>query len=623
MEVVPSWFDSNKCYVTMASNKGSRNRQAPVKFPGFRYIPNAGFTGLDSFTYKVITDKGSSDVAVCKVRVTPPEPGNMSVLLIVNSTLLTSINNEVNRLKSDLIDEGYTSRVISFPQSGTAKGLWDTLVAEYDSPNSMIAGAILIGTLPILTNSINKGSAYWCMSKWEGDMDADTTIGYRTGYGGYGLTQYTPGFMNIWVSHMYGAGSTALGSEIVLTKRILQNNHDYRKGISRLPHKAYGHNMNASMKQYDFTKYGVIWPSYEKHAAKDSTHPFVYEFKKGGELWDIVTHGNVTFYNSVYDNSSGIRVWGYYASDSLYSQIFSIRFLLSNNCHTGGFGSIANKHLLLKNSSCVLAMAPTDYVSWGYMLNDTASSSIPGHNRTRELLGKGERFGRTWLRANGWIWSSIFHGDLSLKPMMGPANNKPVINSISAVKVGDKSWQFTVGATDSDDGIKQYEWYGESYLSGKNEPDSIGSSVTFTKNYSTAKICTVRVEAVDHYLGRDYATVILKTDSGVIANNVFTSTEDDIVEQYNNLEVEVKPNPFNPACEINFAVAAKSAVSLSVYSLAGVKIRTLVSGVLNKGDHHVSWNGKDDYGRKVSAGLYVVQVGIGKQIVSSKVIFAK
>jgi len=68
------------------------------------------------------------------------------------------------------------------------------------------------------------------------------------------------------------------------------------------------------------------------------------------------------------------------------------------------------------------------------------------------------------------------------------------------------------------------------------------------------------------------------------------------------------PNPFNPFTSIGYSLAVKSDVVLSIYNVLGKKIRTLVSGEKSMGEHSSIWDGTDDYGRPVSAGVYIYTI---------------
>jgi glucose/arabinose dehydrogenase len=69
------------------------------------------------------------------------------------------------------------------------------------------------------------------------------------------------------------------------------------------------------------------------------------------------------------------------------------------------------------------------------------------------------------------------------------------------------------------------------------------------------------------------------------------------------------PNPFNPRTEIAFAVDAdRSQVSLRIFDVAGRLVRTLVDTTLTAGDHLAVWDGTNDAGIQVEAGLYLYRL---------------
>lgn len=64
------------------------------------------------------------------------------------------------------------------------------------------------------------------------------------------------------------------------------------------------------------------------------------------------------------------------------------------------------------------------------------------------------------------------------------------------------------------------------------------------------------------------------------------------------------PNPSRGAMEVRYSLSREGAVTVTVYDLAGRKVRTLVQGKAGKGAHSVVWDGTDMNGRSVAAGLY-------------------
>lgn len=70
------------------------------------------------------------------------------------------------------------------------------------------------------------------------------------------------------------------------------------------------------------------------------------------------------------------------------------------------------------------------------------------------------------------------------------------------------------------------------------------------------------------------------------------------------------PNPFRSWGTIHFGIGRPTAVSLAVYDVRGRCVRVLLDErVLPAGEHHVSWDARDDRGHDVSSGVYFYRFG--------------
>ena len=79
------------------------------------------------------------------------------------------------------------------------------------------------------------------------------------------------------------------------------------------------------------------------------------------------------------------------------------------------------------------------------------------------------------------------------------------------------------------------------------------------------------------------------------------------------------PNPFNPAVVIPLDLATDAArVSLSVYDVLGRRVRQLWQGPLGAGAHRFTWDGRDEEGKGVAAGVYIYKVEVEGQIEAKK-----
>ncbi|MCB0306205.1 MAG: T9SS type A sorting domain-containing protein, partial [Calditrichaeota bacterium] len=72
------------------------------------------------------------------------------------------------------------------------------------------------------------------------------------------------------------------------------------------------------------------------------------------------------------------------------------------------------------------------------------------------------------------------------------------------------------------------------------------------------------------------------------------------------------PNPFNPNTVIRFQLPEAQEVRLTVYSILGQKVRTLISERLAAGYHQAVWDGLNERGAQMSSGMYIYRLEAGK-----------
>ena len=68
------------------------------------------------------------------------------------------------------------------------------------------------------------------------------------------------------------------------------------------------------------------------------------------------------------------------------------------------------------------------------------------------------------------------------------------------------------------------------------------------------------------------------------------------------------PNPFNPRTVVSFELAEETGVSLTVFDVRGLLVRTLHRGDLPAGVHRFVWQGDDAAGRPQPLGLYIARL---------------
>jgi len=73
-----------------------------------------------------------------------------------------------------------------------------------------------------------------------------------------------------------------------------------------------------------------------------------------------------------------------------------------------------------------------------------------------------------------------------------------------------------------------------------------------------------------------------------------------------------RPNPFAGRTVLRYSLAKSGPVSLAIYGITGKKVRTLVSENASAGTHEVAWDGRDEYGKAVGAGVYFARFAAEK-----------
>jgi hypothetical protein len=83
------------------------------------------------------------------------------------------------------------------------------------------------------------------------------------------------------------------------------------------------------------------------------------------------------------------------------------------------------------------------------------------------------------------------------------------------------------------------------------------------------------------------------------------------------------PNPFNPETYIEYALPSDCQVTFAIYNILGQKVRTLINEHQSAGIKSVRWDGKDDSGNQVSAGVYFYSIKADNFTQTKKMILLK
>lgn len=83
------------------------------------------------------------------------------------------------------------------------------------------------------------------------------------------------------------------------------------------------------------------------------------------------------------------------------------------------------------------------------------------------------------------------------------------------------------------------------------------------------------------------------------------------------------PNPFNPETTIEFSLTTPGTMTLSVYTLTGQLVRTLVNDNQPAGFYRIAFDGRDDAGRPLPSGVYLYKLKSGDHVATKKMLLMK
>ena len=141
------------------------------------------------------------------------------------------------------------------------------------------------------------------------------------------------------------------------------------------------------------------------------------------------------------------------------------------------------------------------------------------------------------------------------------------------------------------------------------------------------RIATVAVPSSE-WEGSETIIFYARDPYGLTGNSITTftvSTSTDVQTDNESLPTKFAlypnfPNPFNPETTISFDMPEPSQVRITIYNHLGQKVRTLLDETRTAGRYKMNWNGTDDFGRKVSSGVYFYQFETEKYKATRKMI---
>ncbi len=110
-----------------------------------------------------------------------------------------------------------------------------------------------------------------------------------------------------------------------------------------------------------------------------------------------------------------------------------------------------------------------------------------------------------------------------------------------------------------------------------------------------------------------YLSVSKITEAGVLGVDEHLTETPKQINLYQNY-----PNPFNPTTDIRFTLASAQHVSITIYTILGKEVETILDKNMYAGDHTVIWDAKDK-----PAGVYMYRLVAGTTMETKKLLLIK
>jgi len=118
--------------------------------------------------------------------------------------------------------------------------------------------------------------------------------------------------------------------------------------------------------------------------------------------------------------------------------------------------------------------------------------------------------------------------------------------------------------------------------------------------------------------GQNHGYVYIFAGNGEMEDMV--GTDENEIITLKNIIFANYPNPFNPSTTISFNVTQTSSfVTLDIYNIKGQQVRNfLINSSTDQSINSVIWNGTDENNKPVSSGIYLYQLNVDGEAISSK-----
>jgi hypothetical protein len=209
-----------------------------------------------------------------------------------------------------------------------------------------------------------------------------------------------------------------------------------------------------------------------------------------------------------------------------------------------------------------------------------------------------------------------------------PSNNTQITVDESNMNTG--SITFSWGASSDQNGDSLY--YLMRVTSAEIGNHDMDTNVTFidlsyidiiedmSENNVTAAVLEWTVHVTDGIdtVEANNAPFTITVDGGWAMNASAEALIPEVIALHQNY-----PNPFNPVTTLRYDLPEQTLVNITIYDMLGRQVKTLANQAQDAGHKSAIWDATNDYGKPVSAGIYLYQIQAGEYISTKKMVLLK
>ncbi len=284
----------------------------------------------------------------------------------------------------------------------------------------------------------------------------------------------------------------------------------------------------------------------------------------GGIDFQGYAQNNTISHNAIYANGEdGIAIWEHPSSES---NADGNQLSLNNISYNQGLGIDLGADGVTYNDSDDVDTGPNQGINYPIILNATGWVQWPGWAR---------------IEADGVVdidtepWEAVVEISFATRDPTGYGQGHYNFTSVTPDSLGH--WSIYI-----------WEYPYSDWLTATVTDKNMNTS-----EYSLCKLIT-------------WTSIEEKKNSDILTQTCYLSQN--------------KPNPFSRRTSIRFGLKANMHVNLTIYDVTGARVKELINTPCAASQHTITWDGRDDKGKRVSQGVYIYCLKTRDDLIQRKMV---